>query len=103
MKIHNFETILNFGKHKSKSIKSLIEENEYSYLFWCLKNHESFCFSENLFNVIKGKEIRKAILEDFVEDNGNISKNEIIEEKYWLELEILNLKKNLKYYQKITE
>lgn len=106
MQIYHFNSVLNFGNHKGKSIHQLIFENENSYLMWCLKNHDEVCFTEEVFNVIKDKNIRRATLEDFDFNKQNTKNDELIDVRDALELEVINLKKILnalsKNYKKMV-
>lgn len=98
MQICDFNTQLNFGKHKGKTIQQLIDESEFNYLLWCLRNHDGICFTEEVFNVIKDKDVASSELIISILD-GDAANDKIIKERDALKLEIINLKKVLSTYQ----
>lgn len=100
MKIYHFNTLLTFGKHRNKSIRQLIEEKEYSYLIqFLLRKTNKACFTEEVFNEIKHKDVPKATLEDFIEIKDKTQITQIVNERDLLKLEVINLKKMLSYYK----
>ena len=98
MQIYHFNTVLNFGIHKGKAIRELIAQNEYSYLLWCLKNHDKVCFTEEVFDEIKINNIASNELLISILD-GDTNKAKILEERDVLKLEVINLKKMLSFYK----
>lgn len=100
MQIYHFNTLLDFGKHKNKSIRQLIDEKEYSYLiqFLLIKTNK-VCFTEEVFNEIKDKDVPKATLDDFIEIKDKPQITQIANERDLLKLEVINLKKMLTYYK----
>ena len=99
MQIYHFNTLLNFGMHKGKTVQQLINEKQYSYLIWCLKDHNDVCYTEAVFNIIKDKNIRRATSEDFEFNMDNTKIDKLINERDILELEVINLKKMLSFYK----
>ena len=81
MKIHHWNTKLNFGQFKGKEIAEVFDINK-SYLFWALQKVDWFCLTNEVFNsfplikkydealmqfgVFGGKEFEKIIKENEV-------------------------------------
>ena len=98
MEIYSFKTKLDFGKHESKTIQQLIDENDYAYLLWCLRNHYGVCFTVEVFNTIKDK--NTASQEEInLAFEGNENQTKLLKERNILQLEVINLKKMLLIYK----
>lgn len=52
MKFYGLDTILNFGKHKGKSLKEVIQKDP-SYVNWCAFNLNYFYISKEVLEEIK--------------------------------------------------
>ena len=52
MKNYTLNTKFNFGKHKSESLKQVIEL-DHNYIEWCLIFHSEFFISDKVLNEIK--------------------------------------------------
>ena len=52
MKEYNLNTKFKFGKHKSQSIKQVVDL-DYTYIEWCLIYHREFFISDEVLNEIK--------------------------------------------------
>ena len=99
MQIYHFNTVLNFGMHKGKTIQQLIDDKEYSYLIqFLLIKTDLVCFTEEVFNKIKDKD-PKATLDDFIEIKDKTQITQIINERDLLKIEVINLKKMLSIYK----
>lgn len=96
LKLYNWDTIFDFGKYKSENItvKEVYDNNDITYLLWCLKTSSNVCFSDDVFKALKNSDFVSndlvvALLEDKINASKVISKIEL------LELEIIHLKKKL--------
>lgn len=78
MKFYNLDTIFEFGKHKGKTLRQIIESEtapvvlggqilnlfrDSSYIDWCIINLDHFCISKVVYNEIK-KNMPKFYLSD---------------------------------------
>lgn len=52
MKEYTLNTKFNFGKHKSESLKQVVDL-DYAYIEWCLIYHREFFISNDVLNEIK--------------------------------------------------
>ena len=103
MQIYHFNTELNFGMYKGKTIQQLINEKQYSYLIqFLLLKTDNICFSEEVFNEIKDKNVRRATLEDFDFNKDHTKMDKLIDEREILELEVINLRKLLSFYKNLN-
>ena len=49
IKLYNWETTLDFGKYKGRSIMEVFDKNP-DYVKWCLKNVDWFCITDEIFD-----------------------------------------------------
>jgi hypothetical protein len=52
MKVYTLNTKFDFGKHKSETLKEVVDL-DYSYIEWCLIYHREFLISDDVLNEIK--------------------------------------------------
>ena len=52
MKLYTLETKFNFGKHKSETLKQVVDLDN-NYIEWCLIHHREFLISDEVLSELK--------------------------------------------------